>query len=267
MSVFRGLRSLSVRPIAAIMAERVDGFRDWRGIRRAPAVFARDPETTPEPVIQVYSARCIGWRGYFGVHTWIAVKPARAKAYTIYEVTYWHLRRRGSTVAMRKRAPDQRWFGNAVKLLAERRGDDVGVLIERIEKSVRDYPYCGKYVAWPGPNSNTFVAHILRTLPELDLDLPPTAIGKDYIGRRWLSAAPSGSGFQLSLFGLLGVLVSRVEGFELNFLGLTFGFDPFTLALKVPVIGRLGLLRPIVPTVKVADAVTDSPIGEEVTRS
>jgi hypothetical protein len=266
MSVIRGIWSLSVRPIAAIVAHRVEGFRDWRSARRAPAVLARDPATTPEPVIQVYCARCLGWRGYFGVHTWIAVKPACAKAYTIYEVTYWHLRRRGSAVAMRKRAPDQRWFGNAVKLLAERRGGDVGVLIDRIEKSVREYPYAGKYIAWPGPNSNTFVAHIIRTVPELDLDLPPTAIGKDYIGRRWASTAPSGTGFQLSLFGLFGVLVSRVEGFEVNVLGLTFGFDPFTLALKVPVIGRLGVFRSIVPETKAADAITPSPIGDEATR-
>ena len=266
MSVFRGILSLAVSPIAAFVAQRVEGLRDWRSARRGPVGFAPDPATTPEPVIQVYCARCLGWRGYFGVHTWIAVKPACAKNYTIYEVTYWHLRRRGSAVATRKRAPDQLWFGNVVRLLAERRGDDVGVLIERIEKSIREYPFAGQYVAWPGPNSNTFVAHIARVVPELELDLPPTAIGKDYLGRRWTSSAPSGNGFQFSLLGIFGVLVSGVEGFEVNVLGLTFGFDPFSLALKLPLIGRLGVSRSIDSETRAVNAITPSPIGDEVTR-
>jgi hypothetical protein len=30
---------------------------------------------TREAVVQVYSARAVSWRGWFGVHTWIAVKP------------------------------------------------------------------------------------------------------------------------------------------------------------------------------------------------
>lgn len=245
MGVLRGIWSLFVRPLAAIVA--------------------RDPATTPEPVIRVYCARCLGWRGYFGVHTWIAVKPACAKAYTIYEVTYWNLRRRGSAVAMRDRVPDQRWFGDVVTLLTEKRGDDAGVLIDRIKKSVREYPYAGKYVAWPGPNSNTFVAHLSRSVPELALHLPPTAIGKDYIGRRWAATAPSGSGFQLSMFGLFGVLVSAVEGFEVNVLGLTFGFDPFGIALKLPLIGRLGISRSIGREAGRINDVAPAQIGDEVT--
>jgi len=73
------------------------------------------------------------------------------------------------------------------------------------------------------------------------VDLPPTAIGKDYLGHRLTATAPSGSGFQVSLFGMLGVLASRVEGFEINVLGLTFGVDPYFPAFKLPMIGRLGV--------------------------
>src|SRR5256885_11231355 len=54
------------------------------------------------------------------------------------------------------------------------------------------------------------------------------------------AAAPSGGGFQLSLLGLLGVLASGVEGFEVNVLGLAFGIDPFSPALRLPLVGRLG---------------------------
>jgi Protein of unknown function (DUF3750) len=198
---------------------------------------------TFEAVVQVYGARALGWRGYFGVHTWTAVKPSGARDFTVYEVTFLGLLRRGSAVTSRKRAPDAPWFGNAAELLAEKRGDGVSAMIQCIDKAACEYRYARKYFLWPGPNSNTFTAHLGRTVPDLELDLPPTAIGKDYLGPRMVAVAPSGSGIQFSLFGLLGVIVSRVEGFEVNILGLTFGIDPFTIALKLPFIGRLGAAR------------------------
>jgi len=209
-----------------------------RGGRLAP-----DPATTPDAVVQVYGARCSRWRGHFGIHTWIAVKPAGAKAYTIYEVMDSYFRRTGSAVVIRKRAPDARWFGNTPGLLADKRGEGVDALIKRIDQAVREYPYAHEYVVWPGPNSNTFTAHVARAVPGLEADLPPTAIGKDYLGDRLLAKAPSGSGFQVSLFGLLSVLVSGIEGVEVNVLGLGFGVDPFSPAIRLPLLGRVGAVR------------------------
>ena len=55
------------------------------------------------------------------------------------------------------------------------------------------------------------------------------------------AAAPSGSGFQLSLRGLLGLAASGVDGLELNVLGLNFGVSPN--GLKLPIIGRIGSFR------------------------
>jgi hypothetical protein len=194
-------------------------------------------------VVQVYGARCSRWRGHFGIHTWIAVKPAGARAYTIYEVMDSYFRRTGSAVAIRKRAPDARWFGSTPGLLADKRGEGVDALIKRIDQAAREYPYAHEYVVWPGPNSNTFTAHVARAVPGLEADLPPTAIGKDYLGDRLLAKAPSGSGFQVSLFGLLSVLVSGVEGVEVNVLGLGFGVDPFSPAIRLPLLGRVGAVR------------------------
>jgi hypothetical protein len=216
---------------------------DWRTASRAPVGLAPDPATTPEPVVQVYGARALHWRGYFGIHTWVAVKPEKAPAYTVYEVIGWRLRYGDSALVVRERAPDARWFGNEPELLADRRGPQVGAWIERIERAARDYPYANEYAVWPGPNSNTFTAWIARAVPELEVDLPPTAIGKDYLGDRFFGRAPSGSGVQLSLFGLLGVTASPVEGLELNVLGLSFGLDPFVPAVKLPLIGRIGASR------------------------
>jgi hypothetical protein len=218
--------------------------RDWRSASQEPVGLAPDPATTPEAVVQVYAARTVGWKSAFGVHTWIAVKPSGAhKPYTVYEVIGWRLRWTDSALAVRERAPDARWFGAEPELIAERRGPGVDALIGKIEKAALSYPWAGDYTLWPGPNSNTFTAWVLRAVPELAVDLPPTAIGKDYIGTRVLASAPSGRGVQLSLFGLAGVTASPVEGLEINVLGLTFGLNPFDPSLKLPLLGRLGPAR------------------------
>lgn len=213
---------------------------DWRTASRAPAGLAPDPAEFEPPIIQVYAARTVRWRGYFGVHTWIAVKERGAAEYTVYEVNGWRLRRSGSSVAISHRAADSRWFGALPVLLAEQRGDGVDAMIERIESAASEYPYADTYRVWPGPNSNTFTAFVLRSVPELRADLPATAIGKDYLGSSLVAKTPSGTGVQLNVLGVLGVLVGLEEGVEVNVLGLTFGVDPLDLSLKLPLVGRIG---------------------------
>lgn len=214
--------------------------RDWRTASREPAGLAPDPATTPEAVVQVYAARAVGWRGYFGVHTWIAAKPSNAEEFTVYEVIGYRLRRTGTSVVVHQRAADGYWFGNRPELLRDMRGAGVDELISRIETAVQAYPYADRYRVWPGPNSNTFVAYVLREVPELRVDLPPTAIGKDYFGGLPVEKTPSGTGVQFNVLGAVGVLGGVEEGVELNVLGLTFGVDPRNLAIKLPLIGSLG---------------------------
>jgi hypothetical protein len=227
--------------IAHIDRESQRAPGDWRSASREPLCLAPSPATTPAAIVQVYAARAVRWRGYFGVHTWIAAKPAEADEYTVYEVTAWRLRRASTSVSISERAPDARWFGNAPELIAELRGPEAEIALEKIEAAVAAYPYAGEYRVWPGPNSNTFTAYVLRAVPELRADLPPTAIGKDYLGGRVVARSPSGTGGQLSLFGVLGVLVGVEEGLEVNVLGATFGLDPKDLAVKLPLAGHVGL--------------------------
>jgi len=244
MSSALSLAGLSLAVVAVVILFLArGGAPDWRTASREPVGLAPDVAAYPDAIIQVYSARAWGWRGYFGVHTWIAVKPAGATAYTTYEVIGWRLRYSDSALAIRSRVPDERWFGSAPELLADKRGPGADALIARIDRAAREYPYPGEYSVWPGPTSNTFTAWVVRAVPELEVDLPPTAIGKDFLGDRLVASAPSGSGVQVSLYGLLGFTASGVEGLEVNVLGLTFGAGLFPPALKLPIIGRIGPLR------------------------
>src|SRR5580704_10755442 len=226
-----------------VHATRSDAAEDWRTASREPVGLAPDPATTREAVVQVYAARALSWRGYFAVHPWVAVKRTGAHAFTVYEVNGWRLGRAGTSVLASNRPPDGRWFGNRPELLADRRGAGVDELIDRIEAAVGSYPWKATYRVWPGPNSNTFAAHVLRAAPELRVDLPPTAIGKDYLGALPIAKLPSGTGAQLNLLGVAGIAVGLEEGVEVNLLGLTFGIDPRHLALKLPIIGSVGPKR------------------------
>jgi hypothetical protein len=215
---------------------------NWRTARRDSSGQAPDPATTTEAVVQIYAARAVGLKGALGVHTWIVLKPAGAPVYTRYEVVGWGVDRGSPAVRVNRTGPDNYWFGSRPDLLVDVRGDGVDLLIARIEAAVGAYPYPSSYRTWPGPNSNTFTAFVARAVPELRLDLPPTAVGKDFLpGGAPVGLAPSGTGVQISLLGLAGVLVGWEEGVEVNLLGLTFGLDWNRPALKLPGLGRVGI--------------------------
>ena len=155
---------------------------DWRTASRESAGIAPDPVTTDDAVLQVYAARAWGWRGWFGVHTWISVKPSRASYYTVYEVIGWRANRGLPVVRMERDVPDRYWYGEKPRLLADYRGtDEVDRLIEAVEEAAKSYPWPMEYRVFPGPNSNTFTAWIAKEVPELGLDLPFSAIGSGYV--------------------------------------------------------------------------------------
>jgi len=216
---------------------------DWRTASRDSIGIAPDPVSTQEAIIQVYSAKAFRWRGAIGEHAWIAVKPQGATYYTRFEVMGFNVARGGDAVSVSRGTADGQWFGRDPALLHEMRGgDEVDALIERLFQAADDYPYNREYRIWPGPNSNTFIAWLGRTVPELSINLPPTAVGKDYLpGGAVFARAPSGHGVQVSLNGLLGIIVSPVEGLEVNVLGLTAGIDPWPAAVKLPGVGRVGM--------------------------
>lgn len=229
--------------LAGVLASNLPAA-DWRTASRAPAGLAPDPATTKEAVVQVYAARAVRWRGYFGVHSWVAVKPTGAEAFTVFELMGYQTRRTGNGVRVSERAADGYWYGNRPILLADVRGPGVDAVIDRIHAAAKDYPYAEEYRIWPGPNSNTFIAHLLRAVPELGVDLPAHAIGKDYIGSRVMATTPSRTGAQVSLFGALGIAAGWEEGLELNIIGLSFGINPRRLGIELPMLGDVSVLDP-----------------------
>jgi hypothetical protein len=217
----------------------------WHQARRDPTGLSPDPAAAQEAVIQVFAAPAVSWRGIFSVHTWIVVKPSGASRFTRYEVLGFGVANGAPAVRTDRMGPDNYWFGACPQILFDRRGAGVDEMIEEVRAAVASYPYPNTYRPWPGPNSNTFLAHIARQVPELAIHLPSNAVGKDFLpGGALLAAAPSGSGFQLSLYGLAGILIAAREGLEVNLLGLSLGVDPVRPALKLPALGRLGLGRP-----------------------
>ena len=213
--------------------------RSWRTAPRHSAGIAPDPvQWKDRAIVQVYAASTYGWRGRFAVHPWVIVKRSGETAYTRYDVVGW----RAPDVVQRNYAvPDGLWYGAVPQLLVDHRGDGVDAMIDAIEAAIARYPYASEYRSYPGPNSNTFLAHIGREVPALRLDLPANAIGKDYRPiTAPLGLSPTGSGLQASLLGLFGASLGWQEGLEFNVLGLHFGIDLNRPALRLPFVGRIG---------------------------
>jgi len=224
-----------------ILYDAMFNYVHWASANRNSAGIAPLPEKEKEAVVQVYAARTYNWRGYFAVHPWIAVKPKNAQHYTVYQVTGWNLWREKTSVSVKQDIPDRYWYGKRPVLIESLIGADAEQAIPEIKKAAAAYPYADRYQLWPGPNSNTFVAYIIRNVPQLTKELPPHAIGKDYLGKTtFVAPSESGTGYTFSLWGVLGLTVGLHEGIEINILSLNFGISFYPPALKLPIIGRIG---------------------------
>jgi len=236
-----GLALLLAGPLLTLAFGRASVQGDWRTATHRATGLAPDPAQHRGPVVQVYASRTFGWRGAFADHTWLAAKPEGASRYTRFEVIGWYAGNGRSVVSISdQRSPDAEWYGRPPRLLRDLRGAEAAAVIAKLPKAIADYPYGQEYRVWPGPNSNTFIAHLGREIPDLRLTMPSTAIGKDYVSLREIVApSPSHTGFAVSLYGLAGVMAAWDEGIEVNVLGLVAGIDVRHPALKVPGIGRV----------------------------
>lgn len=138
---------------------------DWSSTGVLP-----QPQAHDAAMVRIYSSRVGRWRGIFATHSWIVVKDRGAKSYQRFDKVGW-----GLPIRVNGYAPDGRWFGNDIEPVFAADGIEAEKLIPRILAAVDAYAYKnrGDYSAWPGPNSNTFVASVLAAVPdERRLDRP-----------------------------------------------------------------------------------------------
>lgn len=211
----------------------------WRNADWSSSGVLPQAGASTEAVIYVMAARTGRWKGAFSVHSWIVLKEEGALRYDRYDVVGW-----GRPVRHNAYAADARWYSNEPEILRVVRGKEAGELIPRIRAAIAAYPKAdyGDYRIWPGPNSNSFVSHVLNEVPDLGMVLPPNAVGRDWLGdTRWFQLDPGLANLQVSFAGFAGFAIGRRHGFELNFLGLVTGIDVVDPALKLPGFGRIGI--------------------------
>jgi len=210
---------------------------DWSSVGMLPPASADS-----EARLLVFTGRTGRWKGIFAVHSWVVFKPENASTWSRYDVVGW-----GRPVRSNGWAPDGRWYGNMPVAIADVSGMDAKRLIPKIEQAVHDYRFAhtGDYRIWPGPNSNSFVAAVLRAVPELGVALPPNAVGRDFRDGFYAGWTDSGTGLELNLAGYAGVKLGWLEGFEVNVLGLVAGLDLRHPGVKLPGFGRIGVEPPV----------------------
>jgi hypothetical protein len=175
------LKQIPTIVLMGLMLFSCSSDRDWRNASRASAEIAPDPSLTHEAVLHVYGADAWGWRGWFAIHTWIAAKRTGETAYTVYDVVGWRGYHGQPVLRILQDLPDRYWYGAKPKLLQNHIGPGVDELIDAVDRAAQAYPWKSTYKAFPGPNSNTFTAWVAQQVPELELDLPFSAIGSGYV--------------------------------------------------------------------------------------
>jgi Protein of unknown function (DUF3750) len=226
---------------AALYAASSDP-RSWRDADWSSTGLLPPAAQDKKARVIVFTGKAGAWKGVFAVHSWVVLKRAGAPEWTRYDVVGW-----GSPVRENNWPPDGRWYGNVPAALVDISGPQAERLIPKIEKAVADYNYAraGDYRVWPGPNSNSFTAAVLRAVPELQVALPSNAVGRDFRPRFYAGLTDSRTGVELSLFGIAGIKIGWVEGIEIDLLGLVAGFDLRHPGLKLPGYGHIGVEPPV----------------------
>lgn len=216
-----------------------DRPQSWRDADWSSAGILPKAVESPDAAIYIFSATTGGMKGAVASHAWIVTKQQGATAYDRYDKVGW-----GKPIRRNAYQADARWYSNAPRLVVSVKGTQAAQLIPKIEAAIASYPYAspGGYRIWPGPNSNTFVAHVLRSVPELGVVLPPDAVGRDYLPEgKLFQIDADGRDVHATLYGVAGISAGARSGFELHFFGLVAGFDFARPGIKIPALGRFGV--------------------------
>lgn len=217
---------------------------DWSTASRESANLMPLAQNDEQAQVQIYVARAFAWRGKFSMHSWIAIKEKNSDNYLVCHVALWNIYNGNGAIAAEKDLPDRYWYGAKPEIIFSASGKKAEKMIPQIYDAINSYPYPNFYRAYPGPNSNTFISHIMRRVSGFNIALPSNAIGKDWIGKaRFFAVSESRSGVQFSFYGMFAIMLGLVEGIEINIIGLSFGIDFLHPAVKLPIIGRVGMRK------------------------
>jgi hypothetical protein len=219
-----------------------DDARSWRDADWSTAGLLKPASEVKDARVLFFTGTTGAWKGIFSVHSWVVLKRANARNWTRYDVVGW-----GMPVRTNGWAADGRWYGNTPVAIADISGAEAERLIPKIEAAVKEYAYAeaGDYRIWPGPNSNSFVAALLRAVPELGVALPPNAVGRDFRNGLYAGLTDSRTGLEINVSGFAGIKLGWVEGLEVNLLGLVAGLDLRHPGVKLPGFGRIGVPAPV----------------------
>lgn len=211
----------------------------WRAANWGSSGLLPEVRAVKSATVMLLSSRTGQWKSIFAEHMSIVLKPEGSGDWTRYDVVGW-----GNPVRRDAYPADAYWYGNRPRIVYHLDGPAAAALIPKIEETIARYPASarGSYTVWPGPNSNSFVSFVVRNTDGFAAELPPVAVGKDWLGWAGVAPAPSKTGYSVSVAGVLGLTLALREGIELHLAGATIGLDPDDLAIKLPALGKLSLL-------------------------
>ena len=115
---------------------------------------------------------------YFAVHYWFVVYDDSG----CHRWEVWQTKNAGGRsighVHCDLKPPEEGVGGGPARLAAVWTGEAAEKLKQVLERS-QSYPFCHRYRYWPGPNSNTFAAWVLRQAG-IEHRMVPMAFGKRY---------------------------------------------------------------------------------------
>jgi len=120
------------------------------------------------------------WIGAIAWHYWFVVaEPAGRHRWEV-----WQTKNAGGFcighVHRDLKHPDDGVGGGPSRLVMTWQDPEARRIVSVLEE-IQNYPHCQRYRYWPGPNSNTFVAWVLREAG-IDFLLDPRGIGRRFGG-------------------------------------------------------------------------------------
>jgi hypothetical protein len=116
--------------------------------------------------------------GIFAWHYWLVVEDGAGR----HRWEVWQTKNAGGScvghVHLDLKRPEDGVGGGPSRLAAQWSGE-TALRIARVLERIESYPYCEVYRYWPGPNSNTFVAWVLRQAGAAEV-LDRRGLGRNY---------------------------------------------------------------------------------------